>query len=179
MSGTLWNGREKTSTSQQTARKDDEGRKRTRKIFSDWVLLQYITNKVINCGWTFMPRKCFTNLITRKQTRRKLQNANHFEACHSLYSTWSEWHECHSSEHKLKQDWLWPLRSKTFSKRPKEESKQRVTIPPVKVITILMKLVKKETLACNDKFKFPSLHGLLIWVFAHNHHGSAGGGGGA
>ena len=82
-----------TSTSQQTARKDDEGRKRMRKIFSDWVLLQYITNKVINCGWTFMPRKCFTNLITRKQTRRKLQNANHFEACHSLYSTWSEWHE--------------------------------------------------------------------------------------
>ena len=64
-----------------------------------------------------------------------------------------------------------------FKKTNLEESKQRVTIPPVKVITILMKLVKKETLACDDKFKFPSLHGLLIWVFAHNHHGSAGGGG--
>lgn len=63
-----------------------------------------------------------------------------------------------------------------FKKTNLEESKQRVTIPPVKVITILMKLVKKETLACNDKFKFPSLHGLLIWVFAHNRHGSAGGG---
>ena len=49
-----------------------------------------------------------------------------------------------------------------FKKTNLEESKQRVTIPPVKVITILMKLVKKETLACNDKFKFPSLHGLLI-----------------
>ena len=61
-----------------------------------------------------------------------------------------------------------------FKKTNLEESKQRVTIPPVKVITILMKLVKKETLACDDKFKFPSLHGLLIWVFAHNHHGSAG-----
>ena len=53
-----------------------------------------------------------------------------------------------------------------FKKTNLKESKQRVTIPPVKVITILMKLVKKETLACDDKFKFPSLHGLLIWVFA-------------
>ena len=61
-----------------------------------------------------------------------------------------------------------------FKKTNLEDSKQRVIIPPVKVITILMKLVKKETLACDDKFKFPSLHGLLIWVFAH---GSTRGGG--
>ena len=60
-----------------------------------------------------------------------------------------------------------------FKKTNLEESKQRVIIPPVKVITILMKLVKKETLTCDDKSKFPSLHGLLIWVFAH---GSTGGG---
>ena len=33
-----WSSREKNSTSQQTARKDDKSCKHMRKIFSDWVL---------------------------------------------------------------------------------------------------------------------------------------------
>ena len=74
----LWSGREKNGTSQQTARKDDEGRKNTRKIFSDWVL-QYnkqsdklgSKNKTVTF---YADKNCFKNLITWKRTNRKLKN---------------------------------------------------------------------------------------------------------
>ena len=86
----LWSGREKNSTSQQTARKDDKGRKHMRKIFSDWVL-QYnkqsdklgSKNKTVTF---YADKNCFKNLITWKRTNRKLKNENYFEALNQFVS---------------------------------------------------------------------------------------------
>ena len=90
MSGTLWSGREKNSTSLQTARKDDEGRKHTRKIVSDRVLHNniqrdklWLKNKTVTF---YADKNCFTNLITWKRTHRKLKNANYFEASNQFAS---------------------------------------------------------------------------------------------